>query len=305
MNIAIVGAGKVGSVLGRILTDNGERVIAVISRSMRSARAAGKFIRCTNVSTSLAAIPPRTDLVYIATPHAAVPDVVHKLATVGHLNFRRLAVCHASGILTAEALAPLARRGATVFSFHPLQTFPRDFSPKEILPTARNIYYGVDGKQAALRTARRLARKLNGKVIVIRPEMRTLYHAACVVASNHLTTLLWELERMFEALRTKERGFYPVFEPIIMATLRNVARASPADALSGPIARGGVDTVAQHFEALRQFLPELIPYFSALSAETTRLAEVKGSLEEETAQALFDLIASYTTIPSMTFKGPR
>ncbi len=296
MNIAIVGAGKVGSVLGRILAENGERIVAVVSRSMRSARAAGRFVRCKNVSTSLAAIPPRTDLVYITTPHAAVQEVAHKLAAVAHLNFRRLAVCHASGMLTAAALEPLAKKGATVFSFHPLQTFPRDFSPKEILPTARNIWYGVDGTRTALRKARQLARALKGNVVVIRPERRALYHAACVVASNHLTTMLWVVEQMFKALKTNERTFYPLFEPIIMATLHNVARTSPAQALSGPIARGGVETVAEHFDALRQFAPQLIPYFAAVSAETTRLAEAKGSIDAAKAQALYELIASQTSI---------
>lgn len=294
MNIAIVGAGTVGSVLGRILADNGERIVAVVSRSMRSARAAGKFLRCKTVSTSLAALPPRTDLVYITTPHAAVEEVAYKLATVAHLNFRRLLVCHASGMLTAEVLKPLAQKGATVFSFHPLQTFPRDFSPKEILPTARNIWYGVDGTPKAIGKAKQLARRLSGKVIVIRPEMRVLYHAACVVASNHLTTMLWVLEQLFRTMKTSERQFYPIFEPIIRATLHNVARTSPAQALSGPIARGGVETVEQHFAALRRFAPEVIPYFSTLSAETTRLAEAKGSLDRTKAQALYDVIASQT-----------
>jgi predicted short-subunit dehydrogenase-like oxidoreductase (DUF2520 family) len=199
-------------------------------------------------------------------------------------------------MLTAAALEPLAKKGATVFSFHPLQTFPRDFSPREILPTARKIWYGVDGTRTAIRKAQQLARSLNGKVVVIRPERRALYHAACVVASNHLTTMLWVVERMFNALKTNERTFYPLFEPIIMATLRNVARTSPAQALSGPIARGGVETVAQHFDALRQFAPELIPYFAALSSETTRLAEAKGTIDAAKAHAMYHLIASQTSI---------
>lgn len=293
MNVAIIGAGKVGSVLGRVLTERGDRVVAVVSRTMRSARAAGRFLRCANVSTSLAVIPPRTQLVFITTPHSAVQEVAHSLATVAHLNFKRLAVCHASGMLTASVLEPLAQKGATVFSFHPLQTFPRDFSPKEIVPTARGIYFGVDGNRRALQVARKFARRLGGKVIVIRPEMREFYHAACVVASNHLTTLLWIVQKMFAALKTGEKKFYPVFEPIIMATLRNVARTSPAEALSGPIARGGVETVRQHFEAMRRHAPDLVPYFVALTAETTRLAEVKGSITPEQARALYELSASY------------
>lgn len=292
MNIAIVGAGKVGSVLGKILAENGEKIVAVVSRSNRSATKTGKFLKCKNISTSLAAIPPKTDLVFITTPHRAVEEVAHQLASVAHLNFKKLSVCHASGILNAGALEPLAMKGATVFSFHPVQTFPRDFEPKDILPTARGIYYGVDGNAKAVARAKQLAKKLDGKVLLIKPEMRAFYHAACVVASNHVTTMLWILEQMFAALKTNEKKFYPVFEPIIKAALHNAARTSPAQSLSGPIARGGVEIVSHHFEGLQRFAPNLVPYFGSVSAETTRLAEAKGSIDKEQARALFNLIFS-------------
>lgn len=292
VNIAIVGAGKVGSVLGKVLSANGEKIVAVVSRSNRSAAKTGKYVRCRNISTSLAAIPPRTNLVMITTPHRAVEEVAHKLAAVAHLDFKKLSVCHASGIQNADVLEPLAAKGATVFSFHPLQTFPRDFEPKDILPTVKGIYYGVDGNAAAMRKAKQLAAKLKGKTIYIKPEMRTFYHAACVVASNHVTTLLWILEQMFAALKTSEKKFYPVFEPIIMAALQNAARTSPAQSLSGPIARGGVETVSHHFEALQRFASNLVPYYGSMSAETTRLAEMKGSIDHEQARMMYNLIFS-------------
>lgn len=292
MNIAIVGAGKVGSVLGRILVQNGDKIVCVVSRTNKSARTAGKFLKCANVSTSLKAIPPKTDLVFITTPHGAIEDVATNLAKHSTLNFKKLSVCHASGMLTAAALEPLAKKGATVFSFHPVQTFPRDFEPVQILPSAKGIYYGVDGSASAVRRAEDLASRLRGKIIVINPECRALYHAACVVASNHVTTMLWILEQMFAALKPKEKKFFPVFEPIIKAALENAARTSPAKSLSGPIARGGIETVAQHFEALQRFAPNLVPYFGSMSAETTRLAEAKGSINREQALALYNLILS-------------
>src|SRR5512143_1776958 len=141
LHITIIGAGNVGSVLGRILVENGERVVCVISRTARSASRAGRFLRCRRTSTDLAAIPSETDLIFIATPHSAVADVARALARLADFSFRGVAVCHASGMLTAEVLEPLRLRGATVFSFHPLQTFPRDFPPAAIVPTARGIVY--------------------------------------------------------------------------------------------------------------------------------------------------------------------
>jgi len=83
-----------------------------------------------------------------------------------------------------------------------------------------------------------------------------------------------------------------VFEPIINATLRNAAKTGPAKALSGPIARGGVETLSEHFESLQRFAPNVVPYYGSVSAETTRLAEAKGSIDQEQARALYNVIFS-------------
>jgi predicted short-subunit dehydrogenase-like oxidoreductase (DUF2520 family) len=293
-NISIVGAGKVGTVLGRILVENGEKIVCIVSRTKKSAQSAGRFLHCRNVSDSLDAIPATTDLIYITTPHAAVEDVATNLSKFKHLDFKRLSVCHASGMLTARALEPLRKRGAAVFSFHPLQTFPRDFAPKDIAPTARGIYFAVDGTPQAIKQAKSFARKLEGRVMVIRPELRVFYHAACVVASNHLTGLLSVLESMFGRLGSGEKDFFAVFQPIIFSTLRNVKLTSPMAALSGPVARGGVETVADHFASIKAVAPQLLPYFGTLTLETVKLAERKGSLTKDRALALRNLVHSYT-----------
>ncbi len=299
MRVAIIGGGRVGSVLGRVLVDNGHSISCVVSRTRGSARRAARFVRCSLSSTSLDAIPPTTDILFITTPHAMVEQVARDLSRLASLNFRRISCCHASGMLSARALEPVRRRGARVFSFHPLQTFPRNFAPREILPTARGIYYGVDGNPRALAVARRLARALDGKIVEIPPRMRTLYHASCVVASNHLTAMISIVELMFRKLRTKDHRFFPLYKPILMATLRNIESTSPDEALSGPVARGGVDTVAQHFAALRRYAPELLPYFRQLSLETVTLAIRKRSITRRQARAL------RTIIGSQRFSVPR
>ena len=292
--IAIVGAGKVGTVLGRVLVENGVKVVCVVSRTRKSAVAAGRFLGCRNVSDSLTAIPSSTNLIYITTPHSAVEEVARELSRLHHLKFKRLSVCHASGILTAKALAPLSRRGATVFSFHPLQTFPRDFKPEDIVPTARGLYYAVDGTAKGVKVAEQFARRLDGRILRVKPEMRVFYHAACVVASNHLTAMLSVLETMYGRLGVREKSFFRVFKPIMMATLLNNERTSPAEALSGPVARGGVETVAGHLRSIRKNAPDLLPYFGTLTLETVKLAERKGSITTDRALAMRRLVRSFS-----------
>ncbi|HTY59587.1 MAG TPA: Rossmann-like and DUF2520 domain-containing protein [Bacteroidota bacterium] len=294
LRVALIGAGRVGTVLGRVLFEEGGRITAVISRSRSSARTAASFLGCRRFSDDPGAIPRETDIVFIATPHDAVEGAAEALSRCEQLDFRRLAVCHASGMLTAAVLGPLALRGAAPFSFHPLQTFPRGFPPRRIVPSARGIWYGVDGPPAGLRCARKFARALKGDVIEIPPGARELYHAACVVASNHLTALLAVIREMYGSVRGEALPSLEAFRPIIESTIRNVFGSSPEEALSGPVARGGVDTVRKHFEAVRGATPELLPYFAQMTQETVRLALRKGSLAGERREALEQLVMSYT-----------
>ena len=116
LSVSIVGAGRVGSVLGRILVENGERVVAVVSRRRGPAQRAARFLRCRIASTKLSAIPRETDLILIATPHAAVEEVAAGIAALDTLRFRSLSVCHASGMLTADVLEPIRLRGLLRFN---------------------------------------------------------------------------------------------------------------------------------------------------------------------------------------------
>lgn len=290
--IAIVGGGVVGSTLGRLFAESGAEVTAVVSRTAASARRAGRFIGCRNVGTSVAAIPPRTTLVYVTAPHDAIPRVAEEIGAAGTLVRRGLAVCHASGVLSAAALEPAARAGATVFSFHPLQTFPRSFRPGALVGMARGIPFGVDGPEAGIRIAKRLASLVEGTVIRVPPESRPLYHAACVVASNHLTTLLAVLEEIARAAGIRRPPVMEAFGPIMRATMANAERTSPEASLSGPVARGGVSTVAAHLDALREAVPELLPYFTAVSRQTVRLARRRWSITEGQEKALLDVLAA-------------
>lgn len=294
LRVAIVGAGKVGTVLGRVLVEEGARITAVVSRSRTSARSAALFLRCRTYADAVTAIPPETDIVFITTPHDAVAGVAATLARLEGLEFGHMGACHASGMLSAAVLGPLEERGSSVFSFHPLQTFPRSFPPRRIVPLVRGIWYGVDGSRAGLRLARRLARALCGHVIEIPPDSRELYHAACVVASNHLTALLAVIREMYGSVSAEKQPSLEPFRPILEATILNVFATSPESALSGPVARGGVETVAKHLEAVRVSLPALLPYFTRMTLETVRLAVARGSLSPEGREALEHLIMSYT-----------
>jgi predicted short-subunit dehydrogenase-like oxidoreductase (DUF2520 family) len=91
-----------------------------------------------------------------------------------------------------------------------------------------------------------LARELGAHPFVVPDDRRAAYHAAAVVASNHLVALLGQVERLAETAGVP----FDAFLPLIATTLANCAHHGPAAALTGPVARGDVDTVAAHLDAL-------------------------------------------------------
>jgi predicted short-subunit dehydrogenase-like oxidoreductase (DUF2520 family) len=97
---------------------------------------------------------------------------------------------------------------------------------------------------------------------------RPLYHAAAVVASNHIVVLLAQVERLAGAAGVPMEAYLD----LLRATVENVGEVGAVAALTGPAARGDTATILRHLEAL----PEAErPLYEALAAEARRLAECR------------------------------
>jgi predicted short-subunit dehydrogenase-like oxidoreductase (DUF2520 family) len=169
-------------------------------------------------------------------------------------------VGHCSGAAGLEALAP-----HEAFSFHPLMTV-----------TPRGAEFAGAGAAVAGSTPRALAvavslaDALGMEAVEIDDRDRAAYHAAASMASNFLVTLEALAERLAATAGLERR----LLVPLVRATVENWAELGPADALTGPVARGDEATVAAHRAAISRYQPELLDVFDALAAATRGLARV-------------------------------
>jgi predicted short-subunit dehydrogenase-like oxidoreductase (DUF2520 family) len=83
-------------------------------------------------------------------------------------------------------------------------------------------------------------------VITLRDDQRTIYHAAAVVASNHLVALMAQVKALAESIGLSLEDFMPLAEQ----TLHDVARFGPEAALTGPASRGDMATIDAHLAAI-------------------------------------------------------
>ena len=190
---------------------------------------------------------------------------------------------HTSGAAGVDVLQPLADQGVSCGSLHPLQTIP---SPEKGLTALRGISFAVDGVGAAAAWAEQIAGSLEGRTFRIDPELRTLYHAAAVMASNYVVALIGAAAELMEQSGVPQREALAALAPLVEASARNALTLGPEKALTGPIRRGDRKTVASHLSALRQAPPPIEQLYRAAGRQTLRVA----GLDENCARELENLL---------------
>jgi predicted short-subunit dehydrogenase-like oxidoreductase (DUF2520 family) len=242
--VAVAGAGRVGTALGRLLADRGMPVTALWSRNEAKARAAAAFISPSTQVTSLEELPRYATHLLIAVSDDATETVSKRVAAGA--DGTEIAL-HTSGILDWRALGPLFEKGASCGSIHPLQTVPSPERGVELLPGS---LFAVEGASAAVKWAEEIARRLDGKILLLRPQAKPLYHAAATLAGNGVIALVAAAERILSRGGFTEAEARSLLQPLMHASLSNAVSLGPPAALTGPVARGDLGTLGQHLQAL-------------------------------------------------------
>jgi len=281
---AIVGCGKVGVTLAWHLAAAGYRPVGFASTRSASAHAAAEAAGGGRVCRDAWEATADADVVFITTPDGAIQTVAEALAA--HKGVKRgAAVLHCSGALASTILAAVRQCGAHTGSLHPLQSFAAPTFPQNPF---QGIVMAGEGDETALAAGRTIAAQLGAEFLSLRTESKTLYHAAAVVASNYLVTLMAVATRLLEGSGVTPQAALKVLLPLVRGTLKNIEEKGIPAALTGPIARGDVETVASHCREIGQSLPDMLPVYRLLGAHTLPLAA--DGLDRETLRALTALL---------------
>lgn len=280
MIVGVIGAGRVGAVLGAALARSGHRVVAA------SGGSAAAKARIARLLPDAAHLPPNevaraaTDLLLIAVPDDSLA------AVVGGLSFRPgQVVAHTSGAHGLAVLAPATAQGARPLALHPAMTFAGTGDDLARLP---GVSYGVTAPPDLRPLAERLVADLGGTAEWVAEADRPLYHAALVHGANHLVTLVNEaLDRLRDAGVVHPEK---VLAPLLQASLDNALRLGDA-ALTGPVSRGDAGTVARHLDRLAAVAPDSVPSYVALARRTADRAIAAGRLRPADAERLLDVLS--------------
>lgn len=242
----IIGTGRVGQTLGALWAQ--KRLISLqglYSRSEAHAVAAAVFLGQGTPVTDLAALKP-ADITLITTTDDAIEPTCEALVRAGAIQPKSL-VIHCSGALRNGVLSSARAQGATILSAHPLKNFA---SPELAVESFENTYCTLEGDLAAIEQARPYFEQIGGRVIRVPEGKKTLYHAAAVLACSGLTALIDASTRLCEACEISPDDAMEMLIPFLQETLDNNRALGPKAALTGPAARGDIDVIRKHIEAI-------------------------------------------------------
>jgi predicted short-subunit dehydrogenase-like oxidoreductase (DUF2520 family) len=270
-SLDIIGAGHLGRVLGRLFAASGAfEVQDVLTRSIASAADAVAFIGAGRAVARIADLR-RADAVMLAVSDDQIGPVCAALAADRALD--GVLVFHCSGAKSSAELQSAAGRGALTASAHPIRSFAdsaavaRDFA---------GTFCGVEGDLRALAVLEPALAAIGARPVALDAGAKTIYHAASVFASNYLVTVLDAALRAYREAGIPEPVARELARPLAVETLENVFRLGPEAALSGPIARGDLATVARQQAALDGWDAPTGQLYRTLAEATTALARRRG-----------------------------
>ncbi|MBO0776082.1 MAG: DUF2520 domain-containing protein [Actinobacteria bacterium] len=283
LRVGVIGAGRVGSVLGAALARAGHQVVAASGVSETSLQRAARLLPGAAIRQP-GEVLAGADLVLLTVPDDALPGLVAGLAATGAPLEGRL-LAHASGRHGAGVLAPATQRGALPMALHPVMTFT---GRPDDLDRLTGISFGVTAPEPLRTVAEALVIEMGGEPVLIDEASRGLYHAALASGANHLITLVVQAAELLAVAGVPDPA--RMLGPLLSAALDNALRLGDAG-LTGPVARADAATVASHIEALRDVSPEALRAYVALARLTADRALAAGILTAPAAQRLLDVLA--------------
>ena len=278
LRLGFIGAGTVGTALAVRLSSKGYRMIAVSSRSQTSARKLAQAVSGCHAFNNNQDVADTAELIFITTPDDAIASVASEIQW--HTG---QSVVHCSGALSTDILESAKKLGVQVGAFHPLQTFA---SIKQAIENIPGSTFAVEAEEPLLSILKDMATTLDGHWIELKANDKVVYHAAAVIACNYLVTLVKLATDLWQSFNIPQSQATQALLPLIRGTIHNIDTVGIPQCLTGPIARGDIETIKKHLDALQKVAPALLSTYQELGLQTIPVALAKGRINQHQAEEL-------------------
>lgn len=263
MKFNIIGAGRLGKNLAlSLVSGHAHQLVAICNQTLESA-----VIALTELGSGIAvktlAELPAVDLTFITTPDDTINTLVAAWKKPSGI------IVHCSGALSSDILAPFKNKGCSVASIHPLRAFRK----KLHVDAFKDCYCVVEGDNEATTLLTDLFKGMGAHVIPISAVKKNTYHAAAVMASNYLVTLAGSAATLFMDAGLSDSQARDMTQNLMQSSLANIQHTTRlADALTGPLARGDIETINTHLHAIEE--PHIEALYRAAALATLPLTDL-------------------------------
>ncbi|MFP8488359.1 Rossmann-like and DUF2520 domain-containing protein [Gracilimonas sp. Q87] len=269
ISISIIGLGKVGTALLRVLSENGYRILSTIDRGSVSKDLRSEYSEVTLLDSIPDSKEDLGNLILITVPDDAIAEIVNdldkKFKSLNHIS-----IAHCSGTHSSATLGKLRSKGAKIASFHPIRSITG--STKDF----KDTWFDVEGDLALIKVFERIAEDLDANLIEIEASQKPYLHTSAVIASNYLVVLANLMTKVSVGGDIPEEVSLKAMIPLMRNTLDNIEQNGVSDSLTGPIARGDVNTVKDHLKLLSSH-PDLFRSYKLLGLEALKMSTLESS----------------------------
>lgn len=287
-SLSIIGAGNLGQTLAKLWLDAGVFSMgAVLNSTYQSGQKAVEFIGAGRVALDFHDLR-KTDVWLIATPDDLIASSCTLLANSRVLKEGDL-VFHTSGAHTSGNLGPAWASRAITASLHPIKSF---VSPQSSVESFAGTYCTFEGSKEALDIIQPAVEAIGGVLLEVRAENKPLYHAGTSILCNYLCALIDSGLTALDRSGIEKEVAIKAVTPILRETMENVLNLGGAEALTGPIARGDIETVRKQTNAISSKMPEQIDVFNTMGLLAAEISEDKGAATADNLAQIREILGS-------------
>lgn len=280
----IVGGGAVGTALALALQRGGWPIAAASSRDPGRRERLARLLPGVRVFAEADALVDEVELIILCVPDDVLPGLAKELRL-----YSGQAMVHTSGVLGAEVLEPAMAAGTQVGAFHPLVAFA---DTERAVAALHGAAVAIEGDDQLAALLGEMAEAVGSVPVRLLPGTKAAYHAAAVLSAGGFVALLDAIVELGGVAGLDEAGALAIYGRLIEQTLGNARALGVPAALTGPMTRGDVGTLAAHLAALRAHAPAALALYRAAGEREVAIASERGVLAPEAAAAMRRLLAT-------------
>jgi predicted short-subunit dehydrogenase-like oxidoreductase (DUF2520 family) len=221
LGIGIIGAGRVGPILGAALAGAGHAIVGISAISQHSRDRAEAILPLVPI-LSVPDLVERSELVIIAVPDAQLASLVEGLAATQSWQAGQL-VLHTSARFGIAVLAPALAQGAIPLAIHPAMSFT---GTSIDLARLADSYFAVTAPTPVLPIGQALVVEMGGEPVIVAEADRAAYAEAVEIATAFSTSIVDQATGLLASIGIERPG--AVIAPLMRSAMENaLARTAP------------------------------------------------------------------------------